>query len=203
MGLFGGLLGWEAEDERLVDSERALALAGIRVDIRIADLGDPHPNTYRITLEHGTESHRLIALSTGGGMVEVTQIDGVPLTILGDYFETLIRGPGAGPKRSPPVCGRTSRPRRSWCGRAMGPLWCRSRAAPLVPEAVLSAAAGDATIGAVHRIAPVLPILSRRGVEVPFVTAGQMLGWSGGRGWTSPGWPRLTRAHAAASRRRR
>ena len=28
MGLFGGLLGWEAEDERLVDSERALSRPG-------------------------------------------------------------------------------------------------------------------------------------------------------------------------------
>jgi len=181
MGLFGGLLGWEAEDERLVDSERALSLAGIRVDIRIADLGDPHPNTYRITLEHGTESHRLTALSTGGGMVEVTQIDGVPLTILGDYFETLIRVPAqaealaARLRADVPAEEVLVRP-----GDGVTLVQVKSRA--LIPEAVLSAAAGEATIGAVHRIAPVLPILSRRGVEVPFVTADQMLGWNGGAG---------------------
>jgi L-serine dehydratase len=181
MGLFGGLLGWEAEDERLVDSEQALALAGIRVDIRIADLGDPHPNTYRITLEHGPESHRLIALSTGGGMVEVTQIDGVPLTILGDYFETLIRVPAEAEALAARL--RADVPAEEVLvhpGDGATLVQVKSRAA--VPEAVLSAAAGDATIGAVHRIAPVLPILSRRGVEVPFITAGQMLSWSGGAG---------------------
>jgi L-serine dehydratase len=38
MGLFGGLLGWEATDDRLPDSARALADAGVRVSIRITDL---------------------------------------------------------------------------------------------------------------------------------------------------------------------
>ena len=34
MGLFGGLLGWEAADERLAESARAIREAGIRVQNR-------------------------------------------------------------------------------------------------------------------------------------------------------------------------
>ena len=35
MGLFGGLLGWDAADERLVNSAQAARDAGIEIDIRI------------------------------------------------------------------------------------------------------------------------------------------------------------------------
>ena len=67
MGLFGGLLGWDAADERLPDSTRAIQDAGIAVRIEIVDVGDPHPNTYRLTLNNDHETHTLKAISTGGG----------------------------------------------------------------------------------------------------------------------------------------
>src|SRR6187455_2446675 len=55
MGLFGGFLGWEADDERLPESERYLAEAGISVTIKIVDIGATHPNTYKITLSNNSE----------------------------------------------------------------------------------------------------------------------------------------------------
>ena len=76
MGLFGGLLGWEADDPRLPDSAQAPPQAGIDLEIRIATLHDPHPNTYRLTLHRDGTEHRVVALSTGGGMIEVIEIDG-------------------------------------------------------------------------------------------------------------------------------
>lgn len=90
LGLFGGLLGWDADDERLPNSARALEEAGIRLRIDTVDVGDPHPNTYRLTLRNERETHSLIAISTGGGMMEVLSIDGVNLSIDGGYHETLI-----------------------------------------------------------------------------------------------------------------
>ncbi|MDP1590013.1 MAG: serine dehydratase beta chain, partial [Prosthecobacter sp.] len=90
MGLFGGLLGWEADDERLPDSAKALTDAGIKLRIETVDVGDPHPNTYRLTLRNERETHTLIAISTGGGMMEVLSIDGVPMKMDGGYHETLI-----------------------------------------------------------------------------------------------------------------
>jgi L-serine dehydratase len=90
MGLFGGFLGWEAYDERLVQSEMHLGAAGINVKINIKDLTYDHPNTYQITLTNPWETHQVIANSTGGGMIEVIEIDGVKVSLAGDKFVTLI-----------------------------------------------------------------------------------------------------------------
>ena len=101
MGLFGGLLGWEASDARLPDAEVALQAAGCKVKFVTVDVGDPHPNTYRLTLTRGSIAHTLRAISTGGGMIEVIAIDDVPLSIHGDFHETLrLR-----PLRAPPTQG--------------------------------------------------------------------------------------------------
>ena len=77
MGLFGGLLGWEATDERLVESRESIREAGIAVRFEILDYGAKHPNTYKLTLKNSTELHSMTAVSTGGGMIAVSEIDGV------------------------------------------------------------------------------------------------------------------------------
>ena len=70
MGLFGGLLGWEADDDRLPDSGEWLKKAGIDLQFEYGDYGDTHPNTYRLTLRNARRQHEVIAISTGGGMFE-------------------------------------------------------------------------------------------------------------------------------------
>ena len=85
MGLFGGLMGWDADAERLPNSHLTIGESGIDVRIEIVDVGDPHPNTYRLTLTNARESHSFIAISTGGGMIEVLSIDGLQIRIFGDY----------------------------------------------------------------------------------------------------------------------
>jgi L-serine dehydratase len=83
MGLFGGLLGWDAADERLPMSPTHLAQAGVQVEVRYIDCGDPHPNTYRLTVSNHRERHTMIAISTGGGMIEVLEIDGQRVSLDG------------------------------------------------------------------------------------------------------------------------
>ena len=83
MGLFGGLLGWDAADARLPLSPTHLQQAGVQVEIRYIDCHDPHPNTYRLTLSNGAERHTMIAISTGGGMIEVLEIDGARVSLDG------------------------------------------------------------------------------------------------------------------------
>ena len=90
IGLFGGLLGWDMTDKRLTDSAAAVRKAGIDIDIRIKNYGAQHPNTYRLTLKNDNETHKMTALSTGGGMIEITEIDSIPVSIQGDYYETLV-----------------------------------------------------------------------------------------------------------------
>ena len=96
MGLFGGLLGWDAADERLPSAPETLRDAGVRIRIETVDAGDEHPNTYRLTLRNAREQHSLIGISTGGGMMEVIAVDGFKLSMFGDYHETLLWVEGDG-----------------------------------------------------------------------------------------------------------
>ena len=167
MGLFGGLLGWEADDERLPDSTQALADAGIALRIETVDTGDPHPNTYRLTLRNPREQHSLIAISTGGGMMEVISIDDVPLHMDGGYHETLIWLTKDSPAPS------------FEAGEVV------IHAAGDLQLLQIKAAAFVSTDGldpvAVKRLSPVLPVPSRKDLRLPFSSCADMLLHDGDR----------------------
>ncbi len=90
MGLFGGFLGWEAYDERLEKAEEYIATAGIEIDFRLVELEEKHPNAYKIILHNQTETREITAISTGGGMIEIINIDGAKVWMDGGYVETLV-----------------------------------------------------------------------------------------------------------------
>lgn len=170
MGLFGGLLGWEADDERLPESAAALRAAGIQLQIRIATLHDKHPNTYRLTLHKQGVEHRLIALSTGGGMIEVVAIDGAPVMLYGDYAVTVLDVRDDGKTTAAALAARNDVDEVVVTGQ--GPVRVIVSAQTFVDDAVL------ATLPAVQRarrLAPVLPVRSRKGLAVPFLHAGEMV----------------------------
>ncbi|MCA8965013.1 MAG: L-serine ammonia-lyase, iron-sulfur-dependent, subunit alpha, partial [Planctomycetes bacterium] len=165
MGLFGGLLGWAADDERLPQSAAALRAAGIELSIEIATLHDPHPNTYRLTLHKGGVEHRLVALSTGGGMIEVVEIDGSAVTLYGDCFVTVLDVSGdvgdvAARLAATAAEVTTSGPR------------IVVEAQAFVDDIVLAALPA---VTRVRRLHPVMPVLSRKGMKVPFLHAGEMV----------------------------
>jgi len=157
MGLFGGLLGWDADDERLPNSAQALAEEGIRLRIETVDVGDPHPNTYRLTLKNDYETHTLIAISTGGGMIEVIEIDGVPLQMDGGYHETLIWA-AKGPKTSI---------------EADEVLFHNLGDQQLIQ--VKSDRFVESGGSSAKRLSPVLPVPSRKDLRVPFTNCAAML----------------------------
>ena len=177
MGLCGGLLGWDAQDERLPDSAAALEKAGIRIDIRIGEYHDAHPNTYRLTLSSREGSRQMIALSTGGGMVEIVEVDGVPLSIQGDYFETLIRVDGVDMALHETLKRHvTAEDILLHAGTDSTLIEIRSRK-PL-SEPLRTLLASQKGVAWVRTLAPVLPVLSRRDMQVPFTTSAQMLDWN-------------------------
>lgn len=160
MGLFGGLLGWDADDERLPDSAQALADAGIKLRIETVDVGDPHPNTYRLTLRSALEQHTLIAISTGGGMMEVLSIDGVPMPMDGGYHETLIWLPKT-------VVAEFE---------ADEVLHHDAGTYQIIRVKSAAFAATDhLPVIAVKRLSPVLPVPSRKDMHVPFTSCTEML----------------------------
>lgn len=169
MGLFAGLLGWEADDERLPRSPQALREAGVSLEIRVARLGDPHPNTYRLALHRAGATHRLVALSTGGGMIEVVAIDGMAVTLRGDYAVTLLDADGDGAAIAAALRARGDVDDVQVAGTGPSLVVACARRALGDPEL-----ASLPAIRRVRRLSPVLPVLSRRGLEVPFLHAGEM-----------------------------
>jgi L-serine dehydratase len=180
VGLMGGLLGWGADDERLVRSAQSAREKGIEADIRIADFGDPHPNTYRLSLRNDTQAHEMIVLSTGGGMIEVIEIDGVSVSMTGDYVETLVYLTSDEEKIIDFL--RLNVPAEEIAVRAgkhIRFIEIKSRA-PLDGR-LLSAVCTRTGVAGIKTLAPVLPVLSSRNVDVPFVTCRQMLDYNRGK----------------------
>ena len=84
MGMKGGLLGFEPDDVRLLDLDPHLANAGIELSFRVCDTGFDLPNLYLVHLQRGELKMEVVAISTGGGMIEITRINKVALSIKGD-----------------------------------------------------------------------------------------------------------------------
>ncbi len=180
MGLFGGLLGWDAADHRLPASAAALKTAGVDAQFAIVDVHDPHPNTYRLTLRNARETRTLIAISTGGGMMEVVDIDGVPISIGGDYFETLLFTRANGDDIAKAVAARVATDDILVHHAPDGQI-VQVRAQEFVGDAVLDQLRALAPGLVAKRLAPVLPVLSRRNVRVPFNTCEELMRYDEGR----------------------
>lgn len=178
MGLFGGFLAWEADDERLPESEKYLADAGISVAIDIVDIGAKHPNTYKITLSNASETRRLTAISTGGGMIEVLDIDGAAVSMAGDYFETLVYS------TSPGAVFEFVKERvlNEYVLPHTGFVEIKSREFP--SSEILDELLARPDVLFIRKLHPVLPVLSRRERYVPFETCCEMLAFNEGKDLT-------------------
>lgn len=177
MGLFGGLLGWDAADPRLPGSPEALRAAGIRLRIETVDAGDPHPNTYRLTLANAQEQHTLIAISTGGGMMEVIEIDGTAVSLFGDCCVTLL------------YSSASSEAVRAWLptveAHSAEALPCGTGHLVVVQGQAFVSETAAATLPGVRqvrRLSPVLPVLTHPGTVLPFTSAATLVAYDAGRG---------------------
>jgi len=89
--IVGGLMGFRPDDERL---RTALQIAeGEGLDYRfekttLAD--DAHPNTVRLTVQRGDREAVMTGSSLGAGRVLVTEIDGYPVEVTGNYHTIVL-----------------------------------------------------------------------------------------------------------------
>lgn len=183
LGLFGGLMGWNTDDARLPHFKKEIAVAGISVEIRYLAYGAEHPNTYRLTLRNEREEHQLIGISTGGGMIEVKEIDGVPLDMSGDFFETLAFVEGEAEGLSAWLMQDEALEEVRICrGGGSTILQMKSRRRPT--EEFLSELDANPQVTRVRVLEPVLPVLGRKSITVPFLNGEQMMEYrdrNGGR----------------------
>lgn len=180
MGLFGGLLGWEAHDERLPDYENAMEKAGIPVQIEIRDLQYKHPNAYQVTLSNRNEARRLVAISTGGGMIEVVEVDGASVSMLGDYEETLIYGADAASVQEY-IQAQFDHDHLIVHDGEIPMIEVKSQQA--LKDTQIEELLAISGVHAVKRLSPVVPVMSRRGLEVPFITCAEMLRFNEAYNW--------------------
>lgn len=181
MGLFAGLLGWGTTDERLVESPTAIQEAGIRVRIQISGYGAEHPNTYKMTLRNSIERHEMRAISTGGGAVEVIELDGVKVSIAGDYYETLIYLDSDGSKVLEFLRDHVNADEILLLSGA-GTQFIEIKAQRFLKAETASELHAKYDIKSIKTISPVLPVLSRKTTKVPFITCEEMFQYNKGRG---------------------
>ena len=176
MGLFGGFLGWEAHDERLQSSAEFLEQAGIQVEIEIIPLtASDHPNTYQLTLSSTTESHRMVAISTGGGMVEVISIDGATVSMAGDYYETLLYC-SAPEKLTAYLQNNFIYDSIEWHPGENS--FIEIKAQQFLPENLCQELHAFSELRYIKKLSPVLPVMARKNMTVPFISCTEMLAYN-------------------------
>jgi len=174
MGLFAGFLGWDVTDERMADSLKWIQEAGIRVNIQITPIDAKHPNTYKMTVRNKKETRAVTAISTGGGIIELIDIDGIKVSISGDYYETLIYFKSDSNQLLKHLSENISVDEIHLLhGETTQLIIIRSQCF-FEPEFIANLRS-QFEIQSIKQLSPVLPILSRREVQIPFITCAEML----------------------------
>lgn len=93
LGIEGGLLGFEMTDGRMKQTEEIAASRGIQISYEISSYLTSHVNTFRFNLIGTTgKTTQIVAVSLGGGSMEIRQIDGFKVNINGGFFELILLG---------------------------------------------------------------------------------------------------------------
>jgi len=90
--IVGGLMGFRPDDERIRDALGIAEREGLDYTFEKTKLGDEgvtHPNTARLTIARGSREAQLVGSSLGAGRVLVSQINGFPVEVTGN-FRTLV-----------------------------------------------------------------------------------------------------------------
>ncbi|MDW7729684.1 MAG: L-serine ammonia-lyase, iron-sulfur-dependent, subunit alpha [Bacillota bacterium] len=182
IGLVGGLIGMELTDDRLVNALDIARNNGIKVTFKITDFEASHPNTYRIsatTGEKGAPEFRFSFISTGGGMIELISINGIPISVSGGYHETIFFV-------NTSLVSNASRLEEKIIGMHPEIDTCRvsssgqsalvniKTAQPAGAE-IIDNIRGLVNYAHLVQLAPVLPVHSRKSISVPFKNASELL----------------------------
>lgn len=173
MGLYSGLLGYETYDENLLHYKEEIAKAGIKINVHYKDINAKHPNTYDIELTNVNGCHKITALSLGGGMIEIINIDGADVSLRGDCFETLI------------YIDKDESQLITMLAAAVKPVtlllntgaktFIEVKTSAPIPEESINNAKNYPGVLDIAAINPVLPVLTGKNPSVPFITVGEML----------------------------
>jgi L-serine dehydratase len=91
LGLAGGLIGLEMTNPEIINYKKHLENSSFTIEYIITDIENKHPNAYQISIQYpGKDNLDILAISTGGGMIEIVEWNGFKVSLKGDFFETLL-----------------------------------------------------------------------------------------------------------------
>ncbi len=172
MGIKGGLLGFTADDPRLLHIDKHLATAGVETRFEVIDTGKNIPNLYRIRLQKGQEVIMVEAVSTGGGMFRLIRLNKTEVSMEGDCYETLVWS------KDPEVLKKISES-ADWAWKSL----LHSGQESMLELKSLKPAGADwisktnaqPEVLRLRQLEPVLPILSTGQDHAPFSSCKEML----------------------------
>jgi L-serine dehydratase len=130
-----------------------------------------------MTVTNSTEQHTITAISTGGGIIEVTEIDGVGVSMAGDYYETLISAGSAGEKLVSYLQENITADEILLL-REESTCLVEIKSQRFLPQETILALRTLFDTRFFKQIAPVLPVLSHAQITVPFISCTEMLAYN-------------------------
>lgn len=173
LGMDGGLLGIDIRDEEIMHAERLADERGIRIDYRISSFETSHANTVRLSLQGKSgKSVRAVAISTGGGMFEIREVNEQEVSIKGDLMHLLAqREEGFGSREKEALVKYLPEDAQIMIRDG----FLLASMSEEISDAAIQKIRDLEGLEELKIVLPVLPILSGRELDYPFKTVDEML----------------------------
>lgn len=88
--LAGGLLGFDTDDKRMSSALELCKNKGLEIEFVVEEAATDHPNTARLIIGDDDKQIEIVGISIGGGMIEITELNGFELRLSGSNPALLI-----------------------------------------------------------------------------------------------------------------
>jgi len=178
IGLASGLLGFSLYDERVPRSLELAKAEGLAIEFKISDYKAAHPNTYKVTLwDAEGKSLTLIGISTGGGMIEIPEVEGLRTDFFGDTFEILLCLPSPVTSEDQQRLEALAKEHATYLC-PLSPTCLHFQSTTPFAETLVTALRQQWPHSILRQAEPVLPTRLYLGCEVPFLTAAEMVAYA-------------------------
>lgn len=179
MGYINGLLGRRPEDPATLTAFADAKAAGVDIEFVIEDFPPIVPNISHLTLEN-TEGRVVVVHSdsTGGGTVKLLEVDGYPITIVGDCYEVLLFtdcNKEAAEALMKELSAHLLPNEGSTVSEKEGKCLINLKQRQPVSEELLEQFKANPSVEEVRYVTPILAVPSNRHCDLPFVSAKEML----------------------------
>lgn len=90
VAIIGGILDFETDDERIIESITIAKKQGMKISFSEEDAITDHPNTVRIRMGDENNELELVGISIGGGKIEIIELNGFVLKLSGHHPAILV-----------------------------------------------------------------------------------------------------------------